>query len=227
MANSKILIVDDEVDICDLIEMTLSSNGFSNIKSVHDGKSAIQMATDWAPDMVLLDLMLPEVDGLGVCKELKSNEKTSKIPIIILTAKSTEHDIVTGLELGADDYITKPFSNKVLVARIKARLRDCAKEILIKYKELVININEHSVFLDGEALELTYSEFQIITAFAKRPGRVYSRLELISMLRGDDGFETTQRAIDVQIVNLRKKLGDFGSNIETVRGVGYRFKGLS
>lgn len=226
MTNSKILIVDDEVDICDLIEMTLVSNGYSNIKSVHDGKSAIKNAIDWAPDIILLDLMLPETDGLAVCQNLKNNKKTSKIPIIILTAKSTEQDIVTGLELGADDYITKPFSNKVLVARIKARLRDCAQKLIIKYKELQININEHSATLNNEVLELTYSEFEIISAFAKHPGRVYTRFELISMLRGDDGFEITERAIDVQIVNLRKKLSDFGSNIETVRGVGYRLKGL-
>lgn len=223
---NKILIVDDETDICDLIELNLLSNGFDSVKSVHDGKQALEAAMEWKPDLILLDLMLPLVDGFEVCSKLRENPETKHIPVIMLTAKSSELDIVKGLELGANDYITKPFSNKILIARIKAQLRTAETINIIEYKNLVINLDEHTVKLCGMNLDLTYSEFEIISAFAKHPGRVYTRAELISMLRGNDGFDIAERAIDVQIVNLRRKLGKSGNYIETVRGIGYRFGGV-
>lgn len=222
--NSKILIVDDEVDICDLIELNLRSAGFEQIKTVHDGNDAIKIIYEWCPDLIILDLMLPGADGLSVCKTLKSNAKTSSIPVIMLTARSSESDILQGFEYGADDYVTKPFSNKVLVARIKAHLKNTENSNVITYKNLSLNLSTRIAKLDDKTVELTYSEFEIIMYFAKHKGRVYTRAELISFLRGDDGFDITERAIDVQIVNLRRKLGSFGVNIETVRGIGYKLK---
>ncbi len=226
MNEDKILIVDDEKDICELIELNLQSNGFKNIKIVNDGKVAVDTSLDWQPDLILLDLMLPEIDGIQVCRLLKNNEKTRNIPIIMLTAKSSEYDIVNGLDCGADDYITKPFSNRILIARIKAQLRKANSGKLIVYKELVINTLTHTAKLNNKILELTYSEFEILSSLAGYPERVYTRSELISMLRGDDGYDITERAIDVQIVNLRRKLGDFGAEyIKTVRGIGYKLGG--
>lgn len=222
--NNKILIVDDEVDICDLIELNLRSNGFEEIEIANDGEQALELAQACEPDLILLDLMLPKIDGLEVCKILKSQENTRDIPIIMLTAKGAEADIVKGFEYGADDYVIKPYSNKVLIARIKAQLRNSLVNGELSYKNLRLNVLTHLVKVDAEEIDLTYSEFAILQAFVKHVGRVYSRSELISMLRGDDGFDITERAIDVQIVNLRKKLGNFGENIETVRGVGYKLK---
>lgn len=221
---SKILVVDDEPDICELIELNLRSNGFEEIKIANDGKTALEIAQTWLPNLILLDLMLPEINGMEICRILKSQESTKKIPIIMLTAKSSDFDIVNGFECGADDYVTKPYSNKVLIARIKAQLRNSNLQNIISYKDLTLNLSAHSVKLCGKEIDLTYSEFEILQTFLKHIGRVYKRSELISMLRGDDGFDITERAIDVQIVNLRRKLCDFGENIETVRGIGYKLK---
>lgn len=224
--NEKILIVDDEKDICDLIELNLLSNGFKEIKTAYDGKSAVKIVREWLPDLILLDLMLPEIDGIQICRLLKNDDSLKNIPIIMLTAKSSEYDIVSGLECGADDYITKPFSNKILLARIKAQLRKVNPGKTIVYKNLVINTVLHTAKLNNKILELTYSEFEILSSLASYPKRVYTRSELISMLRGDDGYDITERAIDVQIVNLRRKLGEFGGDyIKTVRGVGYKLGG--
>lgn len=155
-----------------------------------------------------------------------TEKSTRNIPIIMLTAKSSEYDIVNGLDCGADDYITKPFGNRILIARIKAQLRKANSGKLIVYKELVINTLTHTAKLNNKILELTYSEFEILSSLAGYPERVYTRSELISMLRGDDGYDITERAIDVQIVNLRRKLGDFGAEyIKTVRGIGYKLGG--
>ena len=223
---NKILVVDDEIDICELIELNLRSNGFEDLKFANDGKSALEIAKTWLPDLILLDLMLPEIDGMEVCRILKSQDSTKNIPIIMLTAKGSEFDILNGFECGADDYVTKPYSNRVLIARIKAQLRNSDKQENLSYKDLTLNLETHTVHLGTREIDLTFSEFEILQAFVKRVGRVYSRTELLSMLRGDDGFDITERAIDVQIVNLRKKLGEFGENIETVRGVGYKLKEL-
>lgn len=223
--NHKILIVDDENDICELIEMCLHSNGFDNTKIANDGKSALEIAKKWQPDLILLDLMLPIVSGEEVCKALKENEITENIPIIMLTAKSSERDIIEGLDIGANDYVTKPFSNKILVARIKAQLRAVKEFGTLKFKGIQIDLSKHIVTIDTRKIDLTFSEFEILKTLAKYPERVYSRSELISIIRGEAGYDITERVIDFQIVNLRKKLGDYGSCIETVRGIGYKLGG--
>ena len=227
MLKNKILIVDDEESIRELLEMLLESNGFSNIKTASDGEMALEIIEEWEPDLILLDLMLPKVDGLTICKRLRSEEKTSNIPIIMLTAKSEESDIVLGLELGANDYITKPFSNKIVIARIRNQLRTTVKENkIIRYDNLLIDLTQHIAKLDGIELDLTFSEFEILTLFVKSPGRVYTRSQLLANLKGDAYYDVTDRTIDVQIVNLRKKLGDFGKNIITIRSIGYCIKSL-
>lgn len=223
--NHKILIVDDENDICELIEMCLHSNGFDNTKIANDGKSALEIAKKWQPDLILLDLMLPIMSGEEVCKALKENEITENIPIIMLTAKSSERDIIEGLDIGANDYVTKPFSNKILVARIKAQLRAVKEFGTLKFKGIQIDLSKHVVTIDTRKIDLTFSEFEILKTLAKHPERVYSRSELIAIIRGEAGYDITERVIDFQIVNLRKKLGDYGSCIETVRGIGYRLGG--
>ncbi len=234
MFNSKILTVDDEADICNLITMTLNSNGFNNVRSVNDGEYAIRTAREWHPDLILLDLMIPKTDGLTVCRELKSNKETSDIPIIMITAKNEESDIVLGLELGANDYITKPFSLKVLVARIRSQLRNASKiekqeslenANILKHKNLTLNSNERSVEIGNKFIKLTYSEFELLSLFLRNQGRVFTRNQLITALRGNDGFDVCERAIDVQILNLRTKLGELGTEIETIRGIGYKLKG--
>ena len=231
MNSKKILIVDDEAEICELIQMTLEMNGFSQIRTVKDGKSAINAAEFWLPDIILLDLMLPEIDGLSVCKILKNNPMTANIPIIMITAKSTPTDIVVGLELGANDYVTKPFNNQVLLARIRNQLRQTTVEQstakTLTYKSLVITEDEFKVELDGEALNLTKTEFEILCMLVKSPGRVYTRTQIISNLKNGEYSDITDRAIDVQILNLRRKLGTFASNIETIRGVGYRMQQIT
>lgn len=231
MNSKKVLIVDDEAEICELIQMTLEMNGFSQIRIVKDGKSAINAAEFWLPDIILLDLMLPVIDGLSVCKILKNNPMTANIPIIIITAKSTPTDIVVGLELGANDYVTKPFNNQVLLARIRNQLRQTTVEQstskTLTYKSLVITEDEFKVELDGEALDLTKTEFEILCMLVKSPGRVYTRTQIISNLKNGEYSDITDRAIDVQILNLRRKLGTFASNIETIRGVGYRMQQIT
>lgn len=227
MLSAKILIVDDEDAIRELLEMLLQANGFSDIKVASDGEGAISIVNEWHPDVILLDLMLPKIDGLTVCKKIRSNPDTASIPIIMLTAKSEETDIVLGLELGANDYITKPFSNKIVVARIRNQLRNKIKNNdLLKYLGLSIDTNTHIVKLNDTIIDLTYSEFEILSLFVKSPGRVYTRSQLISNLKGDLYYEVTDRTIDVQIVNLRKKLGEFGKNIITIRSIGYSMKSL-
>lgn len=226
MYNSKILIVDDEKDISNLIEMALKSNGFSSIEKVYDGSDVIEKVNAWQPNLILLDLMLPKVDGLTICKELKNNSSTANIPIIIITAKSEESDIVVGLELGANDYITKPFSTKVLIARIRNQLRtpdvDNKENFNVHYKDIVINKLNRSATLNNKELNLTYSEFELLTLFAEHPSRVFTRNQLLLQLKGDAGYDIGERAIDVQVLNLRRKLGSLGTDIEAVRGIGYR-----
>lgn len=228
MFNSKFLIVDDEKDISDLIEMILKSNGFTNIKKAYNGEEALVKAETDMPDIILLDLMLPKVDGLTVCRKLKSNPLTEKIPIIMITAKNEESDIVMGLELGANDYITKPFSAKILIARIRNQLRNTDFETtkddrsVLKYKNLTINKLNRSAVIDGEELNLTYSEFEMLMLFISNPGRVFTRNQLLLHLKGDAGYDVGERAVDVQILNLRRKAGSLGTDIESVRGIGYR-----
>lgn len=224
--NSRILIIEDDDAIRDVIRYTLESNGFKDTLAAADGEAGLNVAMRERPALILLDLMLPKLDGLEVCRRLKREETTREIPVVMLTAKSEESDIVLGLELGAVDYITKPFSGKVLVARVRAHLRQAFEQEIsteIRRDGLVLRTAEHAAFLEGKPLDLTFTEYGILRMLAARPGRVYTRGQIVSRVKGDD-YPVTDRAIDVQMVNLRRKLGAWGVNIETVRGVGYRMK---
>jgi len=227
MAKEKILVVDDEEDIIELLRFNLSREGYQ-VSSATSGEDALSLVRSEIPNLLLLDLMLPGIDGLEVAKRLKSNSNTMNIPIVMLTAKGEEPDIVTGLELGADDYVTKPFSPRVLVARVRAVLRrkvmDLPKETSsFQVHDLVIHPGRHEVLVDGKHVELTFTEFAILNHLARRPGWVFTRYQIVDAVRGTD-YPVTDRSVDVQIVGLRKKLGPAGKYIETVRGVGYRFK---
>ena len=227
MANRPILIVDDEEDILELVRYNLERAGYDCV-CVDSGTAALDQARREPPGLVLLDLMLPGLDGFEVCALLKGDPRTAKTPIVMLTARGSERDIVRGLELGADDYVTKPFSPKVLVARVGAVLRRQAPEegegaAVIRAGELVLHPDQREVLLDGLALDLTRSEFDLLALLARRPGRVFTRAQVVDTLHGP-GYPVTDRSVDVHVVSLRKKLGAHGDRIETVRGVGYRFR---
>ena len=228
MGKENILIVEDEEAIQELIRYNLNKEGFDRVRCCDSGETALAAAQEFAPDLILLDLMLPGIDGLTVCRKLRSEPRTSAIPIIMLTAKSEESDIVIGLEMGADDYLPKPFSPKVLIARIRSVLRRVnhleseAAGTTLKRGPLSMNRGTREALLDGKPLVLTFSEFEILYLLARRPGWVYTRGQIVNEVKGDD-YPVTERAIDVQMVSLRRKLGEYGSLIETVRGVGYRF----
>ena len=227
MAREHILIVEDEEEIQELVAYNLSREGFRT-SIAGSGEDALKKVRSERFDLVILDLMLPGMDGLDVCRALKKEEKTMAIPVIMLTAKGEESDIVTGLELGADDYIVKPFSPKILVARIKTVLRrksaepfDESQPILIH--DLSIHPGRREVLIKKHPVELTNMEFRVLHFLAGRPGWVFSRYQIVEGVRGDN-YPVTDRSVDVLIVGLRKKLGAAGDYIETVRGVGYRFK---
>jgi two-component system alkaline phosphatase synthesis response regulator PhoP len=227
MTKERILVVEDEEDILELVRFNLSREGYS-VMGAASGEEAWKLASSELPELIVLDLMLPGIDGLEVTKMIKNDPRTRDIPIIMLTAKGEESDIVTGLELGADDYITKPFSPRILVARVRAVLRRKIKEAadessVLKIHDLVIHPGRHEVLIEGEPVELTFTEFGILSYLARRPGWVFTRSQIVDAVRGDDYF-VTDRAVDVQIVGLRKKLGPASKYIETVRGVGYRFR---
>ena len=227
MAREKILIVEDEEDILELIRYNLHKDGYQ-VSTAMTGENGIEVARRVIPDLILLDIMLPGMDGLEVCKLLKHEPATMKIPIIMLTAKGEEADIVTGLELGADDYMTKPFSPKIVIARVRNILRRKNRDEMddkstIKHKDLVIHPGRHEVLVKGKMVDLTFTEFRVLQFLAKRPGWVYTRAQIVDAVRGED-YPVTDRSVDVQIVGLRRKLGSCGSYIDTVRGVGYRFK---
>ena len=227
MAKEKILIVDDEEDILELVRYNLRSEGYQVVGTL-SGEEALKKARTGVFDLIILDLMLPGIDGLEVAKKLKADEKTQAIPIVMLTAKGEEADIVTGLELGADDYITKPFSPRVLIARIRTALRRQTRKpyddtSVIQIHALEIHPGRRTVLADGKPIDLAYTEFQVLHFLSRRPGWVFTRSQIVDAVRGDD-YPVTDRSVDVQIVGLRKKLGDCGKYIETVRGVGYRFK---
>ncbi len=227
MAKEKIFVVDDEEDILDLVDYYLNKEGFQT-KRFTSGEDILQALKKQVPDLILLDLMLPGVDGLEVCRMLKRDSDYSDIPVIMITAKGDEADIVSGLELGADDYIVKPFSGKVLLARIKAVLRRNESKLnneddIIQIHNLLIHPGRHEVMIDNNPVSLTFSEFRLLQFLARRPGWVFTRYQIVDALRGED-YPVTERAVDVQVVGLRKKLGQSGKYIETVRGVGYRFR---
>jgi two-component system alkaline phosphatase synthesis response regulator PhoP len=227
MAHESILAVEDDEDILELLRYNLSREGY-RVSVAATGEEGLKSARSAPPDLILLDIMLPEMDGLEVCRRLKMDLKTRHVPIIMLTAKGEETDIVIGLELGADDYITKPFGNRVLLARLGAVLRRRTTPppeagALLKIHDLVIDPGHHEVKFQGKALDLTATEFRLLHLLARRPGWVLTRSSIIEGLHGDD-YPVTDRAVDVKMVALRKKLGPAARYIETVRGVGYRFK---
>ena len=227
MPKDKILVVEDEEDIRELVRYNLAREGYK-IFCAPSGEKALKKAKTKLLDLIVLDLMLPGIDGLEVTKILKMDSKTEHIPIIMLTAKANESDIVTGLELGADDYITKPFSPSVLIARIRAAIRRNKKNYdadvsEIEIHDLSIHPGRNEVLISGRPIELTFTEFQILYSLAKRPGWVFTRSQIVDAIRGGD-YPVTDRSVDVQIVGLRKKLGSYSNYIETVRGIGYRFK---
>ncbi|MFA9480164.1 response regulator [Phycisphaerales bacterium AB-hyl4] len=223
-----ILIVEDEPDLLELLRYNLVREGY-RVQVADTGEEGLRLARAAAPDLMLLDLMLPAMDGLEVCKAIKSRDRTSRTAIIMLTAKGEEADIVRGLEAGADDYITKPFSPRVLLARINSVLRRRQEEQgsgsprTIEAASLTIDPERHEVLAQGKPVPLTATEFRLLVVLATRPGRVFTRQQLIEAVH--EGYAAvTDRSVDVQVVALRKKLGSVGNNIETVRGVGYRYK---
>jgi two-component system phosphate regulon response regulator PhoB len=227
MPRESILVVDDEENILELVRFNLSKEGY-RVACAATGEEALKGARAQSPDLIVLDLMLPGLDGLEVCKILKRDAKTERIPIVMLTAKGEESDIVTGLELGADDYVTKPFSPKVLIARIRAVLRrheakPLGESAVLKVHDIAINPGRHEVLVAGKPAELTCTEFRILHFLARRPGWVFTRAQILDAARGQD-IVVTDRSVDVHVVSLRRKLGNHGEYIETVRGIGYRFK---
>ncbi|MDD4050753.1 MAG: response regulator transcription factor [candidate division Zixibacteria bacterium] len=227
MARESILVVEDDEDIRRLIALTFTKEGYRVIET-ESGEEALKKAAASPPDLILLDLMLPGLDGLEVCRLLKREAATQALPIVMLTAKGEESDIVSGLELGADDYITKPFSPRVLVARVRAVLRRKVSGALnddqpLTIENIVIHPGRHEVRIDARPVELTLSEFKLLHFLARRRGWVFTRYQIVDALRGED-YPVTDRSVDVLVVGLRKKLGEAGKLIETVRGVGYRFK---
>ena len=227
MARTRILVVDDEPDILDLVQYNLSKAQY-DVVGVVSGEEALAQARTTPPDLIVLDLMLPGVDGLEVCKALKRDTRTAVIPIVILTARGEEADIVAGLELGADDYLTKPFSPRVLLARIRAVLRrhhtePVAADAVITHHGLVLHPGRHEVLVEGQPVPLTLTEFRVLHLLARRPGWVFTRNQIIAAAQGAD-VSVTERSVDVHIVSLRRKLGTIGEAIETIRGVGYRLQ---
>lgn len=224
MKNSaKILIVENDDSINRLIELSLLNDGFYNIQKAFDGLTALELINKSVPDLILLDIMLPEMDGITLCKKIKEDKVLKEIPVIMITAKQLEADILEGFEAGAVDYITKPFSAKILLARIKAHLN---KEIgnVLKYADISLNKTERTLSVNEEEIKLTAFEWEMMNLFLSHIGSVFTRSQLLEYLRGADSFDISERAVDVQIVNLRKKLGALGKNIETVRGVGYKLR---
>ena len=227
MARLKILVVDDEPDILELMGYNLARHNFDMI-GVSSGEAAFVSVRKSLPNLVVLDLMLPGIDGLEVCRRLKNDRRTAAIPVIILSAKGEEADVVIGLELGADDYLTKPFSPRVLMARIKAVLRRQqgeadAAEIVITHQDLRIHAGRHEVLVAGAPVQLTLTEFRILYQLARRPGWVFTRNQILEAAQGD-GASVTARAVDVHMVGLRRKLGSSGDLLQTIRGVGYRLR---
>jgi len=227
MAMEKILVVEDEEDLVELIRYNLAKEAF-RVRAAGSGEEALRLAAAETFDLALLDLMLPGMDGLEVCRRLKADPRTARLPIVMVTAKGEDADIVAGLTLGADDYVTKPFSPKVLVARVRAVLRRLAAAArpqpeVLSIGELAISKERREVLVQGRPVDLTAREFDLLAVLARRRGWVFTRSQIIDAVQGDDR-DVTDRAVDVQIVGLRRKLGPAGKLVETVRGIGYRLK---
>jgi len=227
MGGERILVIEDETDIQELVRFNLEKDRYI-VDCRDNGEAGLELAMAKPPALIVLDLMLPEMDGLAVCRKLRADERTRAVPVIMLTAKGEESDVVAGLELGADDYITKPFSPRVLVARVRALLRRTGDDAgddearIVHRGELEIDPLHHEVRLAGEPISLTLTEFRLLEVLAKRPGVVFTRYQIVDAVKGED-YAVTDRSVDVQVVGLRRKLGAHSHLIETVRGVGYRF----
>ncbi|MDP2652819.1 MAG: response regulator transcription factor [Candidatus Omnitrophota bacterium] len=228
MRKAKILIVEDEKDIAELVQYNLEREAYQ-VTAARTGEDGIKTLERDLPDLIILDLMLPGMDGLETCRLIKQDNKTKNIPIIMLTAKSEESDVIVGLQVGADDYVTKPFSPRVLLARIKALLRRSSEKPrpaeVRSIEDLVIDIPKHKVLWQGKPVDLTTIEFNILEFLSRHPGRVFSRDEIMDKV-WKEGKYIIDRAVDVHIRGLRKKLQKAADYIETVRGVGYRFKDI-
>lgn len=229
MAQARILVVDDEHDILELIAYNLRKEGYE-VDTVQSGQKALEIMRGNPPDAVILDLLLPDIDGVEVCRRIRQNSRYSQIPVLMLTARTEDSDIVSGLEVGADDYITKPFSPAVLLARLRTSLRRIAGEdaphntsVLLKLHGITIDTARHEVRCGKNPVALSATEFAILEFLARSPGWVFSRARIIDAIRGAD-YPVTERSVDVQILGLRRKLADYGTCIETVRGVGYRLR---
>ncbi|HBS28259.1 MAG TPA: DNA-binding response regulator [Phycisphaerales bacterium] len=224
VTRARVLVVEDEADIANLIQFHLAREGYQT-EVVGSGRSALNAVERQKPDLVVLDIMLPDLDGLEVCRKLKRDSQTHQIPILMVSARGEESDIVVGLELGAEDYVTKPFSPRVLIARVKAVLRrrggEAGGQILLDAGTLVIDPARHTVEMDGAPVELTLTQYRLLHFLASRPGFVRTRDQIVAAVRGE-GTVLSSRAIDVHVAALRQRLGDRGELIETVRGVGYR-----
>ena len=230
MAKGHVLIVEDDPEIAELIRMHVERDGYS-ARVAGSGRDALEAVARRRPDLMILDIMLPDLDGLEVTRRLKRDAETAKINILMVSARGEESDIVAGLELGADDYVTKPFSPRVLVARVRSVLRRTGENgevampgdavVSLLSGELVIDPNQHTVSLRGEDIQLTLTEFRLLHYLSRRPGFVRTRDQIVSEIRGA-GTVLSSRAVDVHVASLRRKLGDIGWLIETVRGVGYR-----
>jgi two-component system alkaline phosphatase synthesis response regulator PhoP len=229
--NYRIAIVEDEVDIAELVRYNLQQEGYV-IETYTSGEVAWSAIEKNPPDAVVLDVMLPGMSGLEICAKMKSQKNTESVPIVMASAKGSEEDIVKGLELGADDYVTKPFSLKILKARVAAVLRrkaaggETVHSDQISSGGISINTKKVEVLVNAIKVDLTQSEFKILQFLAGRPGWVFTRMQIVEAIRGEN-YAVTERTIDFQMVGLRKKLGDAGHLIETVRGVGYRFRDLT
>lgn len=223
-----IVVIDDEEDIRELIRYNLSKDGFA-VECAVSGEEGVELVQREKPDLVILDLMLPGIDGLEVCRRLKADPVLKTIPIVMVSARGEEPDVISGLELGADDYVSKPFSPRVLLARVRSVLRrgkvplpDTAA--VLREGGLSIDPQRHEVHVDDALVELTNTEFKLLHFLMRQPGMVFTRDQIVEGVHGDD-YPVTDRSVDVQVVGLRKKLGAYESYIETVRGVGYRFRG--
>lgn len=230
MYSEKILIVEDEKEIGDLLILQLNKEGYHQIQYLLSGKNAVEEIKKYKPNLIFLDIMLPGMNGLDICRCLKADAETANIPIIMLSAHSDESDIIVGLEIGADDYITKPFSNKLLIARMRSVLRRSERvaesksepEILLKRGPIQINQMTRQVWVQGELVPFTVSEFNLLHLLADHQDQVFTRDQLVLELRGDD-YPVTERAMDVLVLGVRRKLKAYSNWIETIRGIGYRF----